>query len=83
MGHRMGWRREGIVMALHPKVTAGVVAGAVVSLLIAEANRRGYTIAPDEASALTVLLTFGAGYMVPSNGADGPPAPPFVPARQP
>lgn len=69
-------------MALHPKVTAGVVAGAVVSLLIAEANRRGYTIASDEASALTVLLTFAAGYFVPSNGAGGGPPAPFVPARR-
>jgi hypothetical protein len=69
-------------MALHPKVTAGVVAGAVVSLIVAEATRRGWTIAPDEASALTVLLTFAAGYFVPSNGADAPPPAPFVPARQ-
>jgi|SRR5216684_2318908 len=57
-------------MALHPKVTAGVVAGALVSLIIAEAKRRGVPIEADEASGITVLLTFLAGFFVPGNGSD-------------
>ncbi len=73
---------------MHPKVTAGVVAGAIVGLLVAEATRRGIPIAADEASDLTVLVSFATGYFVSSNGSDAPRvAPPgaggFVPAQPP
>jgi len=46
-----------------------------MSILVAEANRRGLTLAPEEASGLTVLLSLVAGYFV-----QGDPAP--VPATQ-
>lgn len=70
---------------LHPKVSAAVVAGALTSMIVSELNRRGVTIAADEASALTVLLSFVAGWFVPNgdNGANGaaPPVPPTLPAN--
>lgn len=70
-------------MALHPKVTAGVVAGAIVGLLVSEAKRRGLPIEADEASNLTTLVMFAVAFLVPSNGnggADQLPAPPLHPA---
>ena len=50
---------------LHPKVAAGTLAGAVVGIIIAELARYGITIAPDEASNITVILSFLAGYITP------------------
>jgi hypothetical protein len=56
-------------MALHPKVSAGVVAGAIVSLIVSEANRRGLAVAPEEASSLTVLISFLTSYFVSGDEA--------------
>lgn len=74
--------------AFHPKVTAGVVAGALTGLIIAEVNRRGITVAPDEAADLTVLLSFAAGWFMPSDDGAVPIAPavlaePAAPRPQP
>jgi hypothetical protein len=65
---------------LHPKMSASVVAGAITSLVVAETNRRGFALAPDEASALTVLLSFIAGYFMPTDdgGQNGVPAVPVA-----
>lgn len=67
---------------LHPKVSAGVVAGAMTSLVVAELGRRGITIAPEEGASLTVLLTLVAGYFV-GNGSNGDVAVPAAPAEVP
>jgi hypothetical protein len=61
-------------MALHPKVSSSVVAGAVMSILLGEANRRGITIAPDEAAGLSTLIALLAAYYT-SSGDDGLSAP--------
>jgi hypothetical protein len=66
-------------MALHPKVAGTVVAGALTGLLVAELNRRGVTISPDEAADVTVLISFLAGYFIPENGTVVPPAEPVHP----
>jgi hypothetical protein len=81
-------RREGkgrIAVALHPKVTATVVAGALTGLIISELNRRAISIAPDEAADITVLLSAVAGWFMPSDDgpapvADAPVAAPPPPA---
>ena len=59
-----------------------------MSILVAEANRRGLTLAPEEASGLTVLLSLVAGYFVagdpdPQVVAVPPPPPPQVGPQQP
>lgn len=74
-------------MALHPKVTASVVSGAIVGLIIAEAKRRGVPIEPDEAADLTVLISAVAAWWVPSGEGNGTAQPaaeapvPQVPAN--
>ena len=55
-----------MTMNFHPKVTAGVVAGALTAVLVSELSRRGIAIAGDEGAAITVLLTFAAGWFAPS-----------------
>jgi hypothetical protein len=50
----------------HPKVTAAALAGALTTILLAEANRRGYPIDGFEGAAISTVLTFGAGYVAPS-----------------
>ena len=59
-------------MALHPKVTSGVVAGALTTILMSELNRRGITISGAEGSAITVLLSFVAGYLTDSGDVPAP-----------
>lgn len=59
---------------IHPKVGATVVAGALTGLLIAELNRRGVTIAPDEAADITVILSALAAWLMPGSAADAPAA---------
>ena len=74
-------------MAIHPKITATVVAGSITGLIIAELNRRGIKIEPDEASDITVLLSALAGWFMPADPSDDMPAnggtvvvqPPVVP----
>lgn len=74
-------------MAIHPKITATVVAGSITGLIIAELNRRGIQIQPDEASDITVLLSALAGWFMPADPSDDMPAnggtvvvqPPVVP----
>lgn len=51
----------------HPKVTAGALSGALVSMIVAECARRGLTIDGTEASSLTVIVSFLVGYFVPSD----------------
>ncbi len=67
-------------MAIHPKVSAGVVAGALTGLILSELNRRGIPIQPDEAADMTVLISALAGYFMPSGdaGANGNGAPPVA-----
>lgn len=48
------------------KVGAGMLAGAVTTILIGVAKRSGYDISPDEASALTTLLIGLASYFTPN-----------------
>lgn len=63
---------------IHPKVSASVVAGALTGLILSELNRRGITIAPDEAADITVLLSALAAYWMPSGDGqvvNPPPAP--------
>lgn len=62
---------------IHPKIGATVVAGAITGLIVAECNRRGITIAADEAADLTVLVSAVAGYFMPSGDGNG--VPPQVP----
>lgn len=67
---------------LHPKVSAGVVAGAITSLVVAELGRRGIQITGDEGASITVLLSFAAGYFMPpgdnGNGNGNAAAPPPI-----
>ena len=60
-----------MAIQLHPKMSATVVAGAITSLIVAEFNRRGLSLAPDEAAALTTLLAFIAGYFMPGDTPGG------------
>lgn len=46
-----------VVKRAHPKVAAGGAAGALSVVLVYEARRFGVEIAPEEASALTMLLS--------------------------
>lgn len=57
----------------HPKVSAGMFAGFVTTVVITELNRRGITVDGNEAAAITGLLTIAAGYFMPSGDADTPP----------
>src|SRR5712691_6227933 len=69
-------RRNAMSLAkFHPKMSAAVLAGFVTTVLIAEANRRGYPIDGTEGAGITGILMFAAGYLLPSDDA-GPPAPP-------
>ena len=54
----------------HPKVTAGVLVGAVVGMLITELGRWGIKIDGTEASNITVILSFIAGYFMPISDDD-------------
>lgn len=56
-------------MQFHPKVTAGVVAGAITSIVVAEFGRHGIQISGDEGSAITAILSFLAGFLMPSDDA--------------
>ncbi len=60
-------------MNLHPKVTAGALAGALTVIITAEAARRGFTIDGTEGASITVILSVIAGFFMP-NGPE-PPAP--------
>jgi hypothetical protein len=61
-------------MTLHPKVTAGALAGALTVIITAEAARRGYTIDGTEGASITVVLSLIAGYFVPADDMPAPPA---------
>jgi hypothetical protein len=48
------------------------LAGALTSMIISECSRRGVSIDGTEAASLTVILTFLAGYYMPSDdGGNG------------
>ena len=57
--------------ALHPKMTAGSLAGALSLVLVTELNRRGITISPEEASSITVILSGLASYFMPGDDNGG------------
>ena len=57
-------------MSVHSKVTAGALAGALIGILVSEADRRGYRLTGEEAADLTVLVSFIAGFFCPSSDAD-------------
>lgn len=61
-------------MQFHPKVTAGVLAGALTGIIISELGRRGIQIAADEGSYITVVMTFVAGWFMPSDDVPAPVA---------
>lgn len=60
-------------MVFHPKVTAGALAGYVVAIVLAEAERRGISISSVESAGITGVMMFLAGFVAPS---DPPPAGP-------
>lgn len=52
---------------INPKVAAGGVAGAVTIILVWILNTgAGVDVPPEVASAITTVLSFAAGYMMPS-----------------
>lgn len=63
-------------MAIHPKVTSTAFVSALSLVLVSELRRRGITIAPEEASAITMLLGTLAGYLTGSGDVPAPAAPP-------
>lgn len=48
---------------VHPKVKAAGLAGACTTILIGVLHRLGVDATPEEASALTVVFAFVAGYV--------------------
>ena len=48
---------------IHPKVAAGSLAGAVTVLLVFGADKLGLEVPAEVASALTVVLSFAAGFL--------------------
>ncbi len=68
-------------MNLHPKVTAGALAGALTVIATAEAARRGYSIDGTEGASITVVLSVIAGFFMPSDDTPAPPMPVFRPAQ--
>ena len=50
-------------MAPRPKVVAGGVAGALTIVLVWVAGMLGVDVPPEVASAVTVLVSFAAGYV--------------------
>jgi hypothetical protein len=50
-------------MNVSPKVAAGGAAGAVTVVLVWVAGMFGVGVPPEVASALTVLISTGAGYL--------------------
>jgi hypothetical protein len=64
----------------HPKVTAGLVAGAITGIVVAEAARRGMPIDAAEGSNITALISFFASWYMPSEDAAPIIPPPANPA---
>ena len=50
-------------MAPQPKVIAGGAAGALTIVLVFAAGLAGLDVPPEVASAVTVLISFAAGYL--------------------
>lgn len=48
------------------KVAVGFAAGAIVTVLAGIGRRYGFELTADETSALVVIITFVASYMVPN-----------------
>ena len=65
-----------MTIGLHPKITGATLAGALVGMLVAEAERRGYTISGTEATDLTVIVSFLVGYFVPNGDSAAAPVEP-------
>lgn len=57
---------------IHPKVTAGVLAGAITGILVSELSRRGIPIDAAEGSNITMVATLIAGWFMPSDDAAAP-----------
>ncbi|WP_350348007.1 hypothetical protein ABIQ69_15415 [Agromyces sp. G08B096] len=51
---------------INPKVAAGGVAGAVVTIGVWAVGLAGVTVPAEVASAATVIVAFAAGYLVPA-----------------
>lgn len=49
------------------KVTTGVLGGALVTIMVAMADRFGYSITPAETGALTTLVSFVLAYLKSEN----------------
>lgn len=50
----------------HPKVAAGGLAAAIVTVVVFAASQAGYTVDPGLAAALTTILGFAAAYLKPA-----------------
>ncbi len=48
------------------KMTAVGISGAVVTIIISICKRYGLELSPDEAAAITALVTFALGYITPN-----------------
>ena len=48
---------------IHPKVGAAGLGGLATTVIISVAKAYGYDISPEMASAVTTLITAGAGYL--------------------
>jgi hypothetical protein len=48
------------------KVVAVGVSGAVTTIIISICNRNGLALTADEAAAITALVTFALGYLIPN-----------------
>ena len=56
-------------MQFHPKVTAGLLAGAVTTLVVDALARHGVALSGADGASLAVLFTFVCGYVAPSDDA--------------
>ena len=68
-------------MQFHPKVTAGLLAGAVTTLVVDALARHGVAMSGADGASLAVLFTFVCGYVAPSDDATAAVAP--VPSTKP
>lgn len=51
------------MLTINPKVAAGGIAGALTVILVWLLNMGGVDVPAEVASAITVVISFGAGYL--------------------